>query len=63
MCSIYNATGVPDTNMLILCVFQNLSILECTVLCAVVHNFLCKKERSCCFIEGRLRFSGRFQCI
>lgn len=56
----YIATGMPETKVLILYVFHNLSILECTVSCAVVHIFLCNKERASCFIEGRSRFSGRF---
>ena len=52
---------MPKSNTLILLSFQILRFWECTVFCATMHSFLCKKERSCGFIEGRSRFSGRFQ--
>ena len=48
MFSIYVATGMPRINLLILHKFHFLGILECTVFCAVVHIFLCKRERSGC---------------
>jgi len=48
----YIATGMPKINRLILLEFHFLSILECTVFCAVVHISLCKRGHSCFFIEG-----------
>lgn len=46
MCTIYIATDVPKINYMILLKFHFLGILDCTILCAMLHSFMCKKERS-----------------
>jgi hypothetical protein len=58
--SIYNATGMPKINFMILHEFHFLRILQCTIFCAVVHSFLCKKEGSGCFIGGATGFQEDF---
>jgi len=50
MVLFYIAMGTPKINLLILLEFHFLGILECTVFFAVVHIFLCKRERSGFFI-------------
>jgi hypothetical protein len=60
MCLIYIATGVPKVKLLILGLFRFLGIFECTAFCAVVHSFLCKKERSDFLIGGVTGFREGF---
>ena len=48
----YSATGMPKINMLILKVFIILDVLEGIFFCAVMHIFLCKKERSSFLLEA-----------
>jgi len=52
MCLINIATGMPKINLLILLKFHFLGILDCTVFCAVMHSFLCKKKRSGILLEA-----------
>jgi len=65
MVLIYTATDMPKINLMILLKFHFLGILECTVFCAVVHSFMCKRERSCIFpvfLIGGVTVLGRMIC-
>ena len=63
MCLIYIATGVPKFNLLILLKFYILGILECTGFCAMVHSFLCKRERSGFLLKGVIIFYEGFYVL
>jgi len=60
MYRIYIATGMPKIILLILLKSHFLGILECTIFCAVMHNFLCKGEQSGFFVGGVTGFREDF---
>jgi len=62
MCLIYIATGMPNINLLILLKLHFLGILECTFFCAMVHIFLCKRERSGFLLKVLQIFWKIFMC-
>ena len=62
MCLIYIATGMPKFKLLILLNFHFLGILDCTIFCAVVHIFLCKRERSGFLLEALQSFGKASMC-